>query len=359
MRKNLFLLTLLFSLAAAALLPALPEGVLFEWDPRVWGADVAFGWKGWKLAPGVDTVFWASAGGAYQSNLWFAGPDDTVVPARSDQDAIDYAYLTADWRLGVAQGIAFNPEQNRNLVELLLLYRGKFHHYLYDNGVLDPLPERDGLLQHSILTGLVFDNTFRDRASLNRRGLYSALTAEFTPAWLGNEVLGVSDFWRLSWIVTAYQPVLDTPTVSIYLAERLLLERIFGDDGKVPATALGSIGALTEVPIGSSSLRALGGELRGVADNRFDGYAKLVTNFDVRLHFPALTLFKFATPMAVAYFDAGVYDRHTRTLQFDPVYCATGLGVGMYALGFDFILYGTWFINEQDLYWGLGLGAHF
>jgi len=33
--------------------------------------------------------------------------------------------------------------------------------------------------------------------------------------------------------------------------------------------------------------------------------------------------------------------------------------VGLYVLGFDFFLYGTYFVNENDLYYGLGLGAHF
>jgi hypothetical protein len=360
MRRRAFVqcaLVALLSLAAAAL-PALGgEDLLFQWDPRLWGGDVALGWKGWDIVPGVDTVLWGSVGGAWQNNLYFGAADDTVVPDRPDQDTIAYVNLNADWRFGAAQGIVFNPAQNRNLVEFLLFYRGKIQHYLYDNGVLDPLPERNGLLQHSLFTGLLFDNTTKDKASLNRRGIYSVLSAELAPAWLGNEVLGLSDYWRLSFIVTGYQPVLDTPAVSIYLADRVLFDRIFGNE--VPVTALGSIGTLTEVPFVSDSLQALGDALRGVADNRYDGYVKLVNNFDVRLHFPAWTLFKLATPMAVAYFDAGVYDRMTRKLRFDPVYCAAGLGVGLYALGFDFILYGTYFLNERDLYYGLGLGVHF
>ena len=352
-------LAALLSLAAVSL-PALGgEDLLFQWDPRLWGADVALGWKGWDILPGVDTILWGSAGGGWKNNLYFGAADDTAGPARPDLDTIAYVNLNVDWRFGAAQGIVFNPEQNRNLVELFLFYRGKYQYYLYDNGVLDPLPERNGLLQHSLFTGLLFDNTTRDKASLNRRGLYSVLSAELAPAWLGNDVLGLSDYWRLSLIVTGYQTVLDTPAVSIYLADRLLFDRIFGDDGKVPVTTLGSIGALTKVPFVSDSLQALGDALRGVADNRYDGYVKLVNNFDVRLHFPAWTLVKLATPMAVAYFDAGVYDRMTRKLRFDPVFCAAGLGVGLYALGFDFILYGTWFLNEQDLYYGLGLGAHF
>ena len=362
MRKRAFVrhaLAVLLGLAAVSL-PALGgEDLLFKWDLRRWGGDVAYGWKGWAIFPGVDTILWGSAGGGWQDNLYFGADDDTVAPPRSERDTIDYVNLNVDWRFGAAQGIVFNPAQNRNLVEFFLFYRGKYQYYLYDNGVLDPLPERNGLLQNSLFTGLLFDNTTRDKVTLNRRGVYSALSAELAPAWLGNDVLGLSDYWRLSLIVTGYLPVLDTPVLSLYLADRVLFDRIFGEDGKVPATTLGSIGALSKVPFISDSRQALGDALRGVADNRYDGYVKWVNNFDVRLHFPAWTLFKLATPMAVAYFDAGVYDRMTRKLRFDPVYCSAGLGVGVYALGFDFILYGTYFFNEKDLYYGLGLGAHF
>jgi len=359
MRNRLSLrlaLIAIFSLAGACgwALPDLPEDLLFKWDVRIWGGDVAFGWKGWDLFPGVDTVLWASVGGGWQGNHYFGSDDDTVVPA--DPDAKRYDNLNADWRFGVAQGIVFNPEQDRNLVEFLLLYRGKYHDYFDDNGLL-PAQEQGGLLQHSLTTGLLFDNVSMDEASLNSRGIYAVLSAEFAPEWLGNAALGGSDFWRLSLGVTGYQPVLDTRVLSIYLAERVLLDRLFGD--QVPVSALGSIGVLKKVPIGANPRRALGGTLRGVWGSRYDGLVKLTSNFDVRLHFPALTLFGLATPVAVAYFDAGLYDKMTGALQLDAVYCATGLGVGLYALGFDFIFYGTYFLNEGRLSWELGLGTHF
>jgi hypothetical protein len=336
-------------------LPRLPEDLLFKWDVRIWGGDLAFGWKGWDIFSGVDTVLWASAGGGWQGERYFDGDDDTIVPA--DPNTVRYNYLNVDWRFGVAQGILFNPAQDRNLLELLLLYRGKYQDYSDSNGVLAGLPEQDGLLQHSLTAGFLLDNTLEDKASLNWRGVYAVISAEFAPAWLGNEALGASDFWRLCLGLIGYWPVVDTPALSIYLAERVLLDRLFGD--QLPVSALGSIGALKQVPIGANPRRALGGTLRGVWGSRYDGLVKLTSNFDVRLHFPALTLFKLATPVAVAYFDAGLYDKMTGVLQFDPVYCATGLGVGLYALGFDFLLYGTYFLNEGRLSWELGLGTHF
>ncbi len=336
-------------------LPALPEDVLFRWDARIWGGDAAFGWKGWDLFPGVDTVLWASAGAGYQASHYFDFDDDSVIPV--DPGSFLYNNLNVDWRFGVAQGILFNPAQNRNLVELLLLYRGKYQHYVDKNGVLAGLPEQNGLLQHSLTVGLLFDSTSEDKPSLNSRGLYAVLSAELVPERLGNDVLGKSDFWRLSLGLTGYQPVLDSPTVSIYLADRLMLEHIFGD--QVPISALGTIGVLKKIPIGANPRRALGDTLRGIWTNRYDGFVKLTNNFDLRLHFPALTLFKLATPVVVAYFDAGVYDQMTDALQFDAVYCTTGLGIGLWALGFDFLLYGTYFLNEGRLGWELGLGTHF
>jgi hypothetical protein len=354
MRKSWFFALVLLFGVAAAVLPALPEDLLFRWDVRFWGGDVALGWKGWDLVPGVDTVLWASVGGAWQNNLYFDDPGDELAPPL---DTVSYGNWNTDWRFGVAQGIVFNPEQERNLVEFLLLYRGKYHHYGDDNGVLAGLPEQYGLLQHSLTAGLLFDNTAEDKPSLNTRGIYAALSAEFAPRWLGNDVLGLSDFWRLCLGVTGYQPVLDTPTVSIYLADRVLFDWIFGED--VPVSTLGSSGALSKVPIGANPRRALGGAIRGIPGSRFDGYAKLINNFDVRLHFPAWTLFRTATPMVVAYFDAGVYDKMTGRLQFEPVYCASGLGAGLYAWGFDFIVYATYFLNERWLSWELGMGTHF
>jgi hypothetical protein len=358
-RKSLyFALIVVLGFAAAALpaLPALPEDLLFKWDVRIWGGDVAFGWKGWDLFPGVDTVLWASTGGGWQGSHYFDGSDDdTLGPA--DPDTALYKNLNVDWRFGVAQGILFNPAQERNLLEFLLLYRGKYHDYSDDHDVLTGLPEENGLLQHSLTLGLLFDNTLVDKPSLNSRGIYAVLSAEFAPDWLGNDVLGASDFWRLSLGLTGYQPVLDSPGISIYLADRVLFDRIFGD--QVPISTLSSIGTLKKIPIGANPRRALGGTLRGIYTNRYDGYVKLVNNFDVRLHFPGLTLFQLATPVAVAYFDAGVYDQMSGELQFDAVYCTTGLGVGLYALGFDFIFYGTYFLNEGRLSWELGLGTHF
>jgi hypothetical protein len=357
MRKTLCCVILTALLGTFTLGALGSEDLLLRVDLRIWGADGALGWKGLRLIPGVDTVFWVSAGGGYQSEYYFAGADDGVMPG--DPNMVRYDNLNFDWRLGVAQGILFNRGQKRNLLELVLLYRGKYQYYLDPNGVLAGLPDAGGLFQNALFTGLVFDNVLYDESYATRRGVYAAAGAEFVPQALANSALGSSDYTRLSLIACGYLPVLSTRALSIYLADQLLWDHLFGDDVLVPQSARASFGALTKVPIGKNPHRALGGTLRGVAKDRFDGYVKLANSADVRLHFPVLTLFNRITPGLIAYFDAGAYDHLTRALRFDPIYCTTGIGLALYGLGYDVVLYGSYFINENRFSPVLELSAHF
>jgi hypothetical protein len=354
-RAPLPLLALALLLAAsAAAAENTTQDILFRWDPRLWGADVAWGYKGWELFRGVDTVLWASAGAGYQSANFYQLYDDSGVAEEPRFNPVG-----GDWRLGVAQGIVYNLEQNRNLVEALLLYRGKYQKYLNAEAIPPSYPDQTGILQNSFLTGLVFDTSLKNEQFKTKRGIYSALTLELVPGWVGNDILGDSDYSRLGYIAEGYLPVHESRLVSVYLADRVMFDYLFGDTAHIPISATGSFGALTSVPIGSNPIPGLGGSLRGVPGERFDGLVKAVNNFDVRLHFPALTLFDLVTPGLTFYFDAGVYDRMSRSLRFDPVYTSVGAGLVLYALGFDFVLYGDYFITEPDFSVSLGLGAHF
>jgi hypothetical protein len=182
---------------------------------------------------------------------------------------------------------------------------------------------------------------------------------ELVPRFLLNDLIGGSDYTRLSFLATGYLPLWPGRYVSLYLADRVLFDLLLGEEAGIPVSARSTFGALSKVPIGSNPFRGLGGTLRGVEGERYDGLVKMANNLDLRLHFPALTFFGLFTPMAVAFLDAGIYDRMSGSLSFDPVYFSTGAGVGLYALGFDFILYGRYFINEPRFSVDVGLGAHF
>lgn len=357
MRKILCCVILTAMLGGCPLGALASEDLLFRVDLRTWGADGALGWKGLRLIPGVDTVFWVSAGGGYQTEYYFAGAEDAVMPA--DSNAVRYDNLNFDWRLGVAQGLVYSRQRKRNLLEAVLLYRGKYHYYLDPRGVLAGLPDSGGLLQNSLFTGLVFDAVQVNLTYATQRGLYAAVGAEFAPQALGNSALGASDYTRLSLIVCGYLPVLSTRTLSIYLADQVLYDHLFGDDAWIPQATRASFGALTKVPISENPLCALGGTLRGVAKDRFDGYVKLANTADVRLHFPGLTLFGLVIPGVILFFDAGAYDHQSRALRFDPVYCTTGIGLALYGLGYDIVMYGAYFINENHFSPVLAFSAHF
>lgn len=357
MRRTWFCIILLVSLAASGLGATGSEDLLLRLSLRLWGAEGALGWKGLRLISGVDTVFWVSAGGGYDPENYFPGADDAVMPA--DPAALGYSNLNFDWGLGLAQGILFNREQERNLLELLLLYRGKHQYYLDPNGVLAGLPDAGGLLQNSLFAGLIIDTVRLDLTYATQSGVYLAAGAEFVPRALANAVQGASDYIGLSLTACGFLPVLQSRPLSIYLASRLLYDQLFGDDAWIPLNARASFGAMDKVPIGTNPFHGLGGALRGVSIDRFDGYVKLAANLEARLHFPALTLFNLATPGLIAFFDAGVFDHQTRVLRFQPIYCTTGLGLALYGLGYDLVLYASYFINENRFSPVLEFSAHF
>jgi len=357
MRPIRLCVILIFLLSASALGAAGPEDLLLRASVRLWGADVALGWKGLRLIPGVDTVFWVSAGTGYDAENYFAGPDDAVLPA--DPTALRYHNFSYTWRLGVAQGILYNREQKRNLLELILLYRGRHQYYFDPNGVLAGLPDSSGLLQNALFTGLVFDNVRLNLTYATQRGLYVAVGAEFVPQALANTVLGASDYIDLSLVASGFLPVLETRALSVYLADRILYDRLIGDDAWIPLNARCSFSALSTVPIGKYPFHGLGGAVRGISLDRYDGYVKLVNNLEVRLHYPSLTMFNLITPGLIAFFDAGVFDHMSRQLRFEPIYCSTGLGLAFYGLGYELVLYGAYSINENRLRPVLEFTAHF
>jgi len=351
---------LLVLLCTAALPQGMAEELLFRWDVRLLGGDLALGYRGLRLLPGVDTVLWVSAGGGYQSANYFSAADDSSPPSEAG-----YTCINADWRLGLAQGILFKADQDRNLLEAVLFYKGKYQHYIDEAGILAGTPEAGGLLQNSILGGLVLDSTVRDDLYVTQRGVYGALTAELAPQGLLNDRAGVSNYTRLALLLSGFLPVLSRREVSIYLADRLLFDALLGEEAQIPVSARTTFGGLSKLPIGYNPFRGLGGSVRGLPRELFDGYVKAANNFDVRLHFPALRLFNLVTPGLMAFFDAGVYDRRTWRLSFDPVWLSAGGGLVLFALGFDFILYGNCFLNPPDspnirrFTLDLGLGAHF
>jgi hypothetical protein len=362
MRKSIPLphrLLLIFLLITALGGPAAAEenDWLFKYSIRTWGGDFAAGYTGWPLFEGVDTILWASAGGGYQQAAFYPADHDSPAPAGET----GYVNLNIDWRFGISQGILFHPEQERNLLDFTCLYVSRLQRYLENDSIPSGYPDRDGIWLNTLVSGLVFDTVTFDRRLILRRGFYATLSTELAPGWLGNNVAGDSRYGRFTALAVGHQPLLARPDVSIYLAERLVYDILWGNEEQIPISVRTRIGGLTNVPLHKNpgSYRGLGGAVRGVGKDRFDGYVKLVNNLDLRVHFPSLRLPGEVVPGLVFYLDAGAYDESSRELRLPPLYLSTGAGLVLNVFGYDLVLYAHYFFNEEAFTVSFDLGAHF
>ena len=361
MKKHVIFLFMLLLLCPFTLAADDNNGsdLIFKWDIRFWGADAGLGYRGVSFFDGVDTIFWVSAGGGYQSANYFPNSDDTTVP--SDSALPGYDNLNIDWRLGISQGILYNEAQQRNLLDFTLLYRGKYQSYYGNDYIPAGYPDRNGLWQNSIMAGFVFDTVYYDSEMVTREGIYSSISAEFAPRLFLNEVVGNTGFTRLNVLAIVYKPLLSDWSFNMHIFDRLVFDYLFGNDAEIPISARTTMGGLSNVPILSNpgSYRGLGGAVRGIRNDRFDGFMKIVNNLELRMYFPVLNISNMVTPGLVIYFDSGVYDKLTRTLQFDPIYLSTGAGLVLHALSYDVVGYLNYFINENNFTFSFSLGAHF
>jgi hypothetical protein len=357
MKKIAVLFLLVFS--SAVRLPA-AEGDndwLFNYSIRTWGGDLAVGYTGFPLFEGVDTILWASAGGGYQNAAFYPADHDSPAPAAD----MEYVNLNADWRLGFSQGILYNPAQERNLLDFTCLFVSRMQHYLKNEAIPPEYPDRDGIWLNALVGGFVFDTVVFDPRLIVREGVYATVSTEWAPGLPVNSVFGDSRYTRFTALAIGHQPLLARPQVSIYLAERLVYDVLWGRDEEIPISVRTRIGGLTNVPLHKNpgSYRGLGGALRGVERDRFDGYVKLVNNLDLRLHFPSLRLPGGTVPGLVFYLDAGAYDETSGRLRLPPLYVSTGAGLVLNVFGSDLVLYANYFINERSTSLSFDLGAHF
>jgi len=101
---------------------------------------------------------------------------------------------------------------------------------------------------------------------------------------------------------------------------------------------------------------ALGGVVRGLESRRFDGFIKIVNNFDIRMHIPAIWIF---VPGIVLYFDMGIVDNLDYILRPEEVLYTTGAGIFLSGLGFALTGYINYLINEGKISFSFDFNLHF
>jgi hypothetical protein len=295
----------------------------FDYILRLFGADVGIGYRRLSLVPGYQTTLWAYAGGGYESEHYYRDADGALLAPDSIGPGTDPAFnrIEGAWRLGIEQGLAWNPRISQNLVETFLFYRGRYDVNQPASGALltEPprtvLPDRDSSLLNTLQLGAAYDDLLTNGHRV-RDGFSVEATAEWGPSFLFNRVQGDSDFVRFNanatWFLPLYDAAPDRPRnlFSVYLGEYVSADYAVGLNGThVPLYVRQTFGGRTQNT-------ALGAQVRGVDEGAYDTNLKAVNNLEVRANLPALPMPRFVAwavpyvvPGVLAYFDAGAYDQ--------------------------------------------------
>ena len=317
---------------------------------RIWGADMTVGYRGVRLVPGVDSVLWAHLGGGWQGQKLYRDFSASPVvgePTPAGSTQADYQKLTFDWQVGLSQGIVWSDHLDRNFLEGVFLAKWRLdRHYQIAAGASSfllesSLSDREGVFLTSFLLALRLDGVETVAKRQTQEGLYAELSAEWAPA----------DFVRLNAHLSGLTTLVDAPHLALVLGDRVeadLLLSPAGDVSTIPALARTTLGGMN--PDGFGGEAGLGGAVRGVHGERFDGTLKLVNNLELRLLFPEI--FPVAIfPGLIAYVDVGTSDY--RNLDRRPVlpgdlFLSVGAGAYLRALIADLVLYGSYCIAPAD-----------
>ncbi len=293
----------------------------FDLSPRLLGADLGVGYRGWALLPGVETTIWAYLGGGYESEHFYRDSNGALLsPGEIDSDGpladAEPAFnrIEAAWRMGIEQGFAWNPRTGRNLLAGFFFYRGRYDVNEASSGALltrpplAELPDRDRALLNSLQLGAGYDDLLFDKAHKTKSGISAEVSAEWGPGFLFNAVEGDADFLRFNatfrWFLPLYDIAPERPSnlLSIYLGEYFSVDYALALNGtRVPLYVRQSFG-------GRDQIVGLGDAVRGVDKGGYDTNLKAVNNLELRVNLPAI-FHPDLVPGIVAFLDAGAYDQ--------------------------------------------------
>ncbi len=297
------------------------------WDLVPTGLDLTVGYTGWRLFPGLDTTLQATVGGGYEGFGTYRAADYTpnspVDPpeaaAGSDLN-LEFNSPNFQWELGIRQGILWNRALNRNLLEALLFYRGRYDLYLKGRHYWGTDAERTaaieyfheswqagypssdarGIFGNSFLFGLALDNLRRNRRTKAYDGSYAEATCEASPYI--RSVMGASDFWRLNFSTRSFKtlhearPQAEKNVFTIYAGSYFSIDYASARR-QMPQYVMQSFG-------GTELREGLGESVRGFKKYSWDTQLKLVHNLDLRFNLPAL-FHNDLVPGFLLYFDLG------------------------------------------------------
>ncbi|HEX3045089.1 MAG TPA: hypothetical protein VHY08_10060 [Bacillota bacterium] len=329
------------------------------------GLGLTVKYNGFTLFDGLKTNVYLSGVANYNMSGFFRNPDGTEYNPTVDE-MMNGFYRRRNYGIGVGAGqeLIHDTENNHSLLEAFLFYKYNKERYLEDewpsNSLIydTNLPDRFGLEQKIILGGLFYNNVQINAVDQTREGMSCLVTIENAPRTLNQ----YADYTRFHTSIIGFSTLKNDDTISVYVGNRLILDRLTGDNIPIYArTTFGS--AIREfVPMPGVELPGLGGGFRGVPMGQFDGFAKVVNNFDLRINYPQVWGPDYI-PEMIFYGDVGAKDDLNGQINWGDCKYSLGMGLGVHFTRWyntDILLYYNYFINDQEASFSFMLGfTHF
>ncbi len=350
------------------------EGLRVLWWGAVpTGADVSLTYKGFNIIEGVYTKLFFKLGGGYEEKTLYRNVDGTPYTGSSDNREIKYRSPNVQWETAFIQGILPNPELGDNLLESFIFYRGRYdYNYYLDTETVTPFifdqnslfTDQSGLFANSFMAGLSYNNkTSSKHQTIN--GVYAEISAEWGPLWLGNNIFGNTDYFRINSQAKGFLTVFDLNPerekniFSVYLGDYISAD--YASGSSIPIYVMQSFG-------GRKLRKGLGGAVRGFEKRGWDTNIKVMNNLELRINCPAV-YFASCIPTLFVYFDSGYYYSYSHTNEpyntEGGFLCSIGSGIAINVFGvehlrlsFDFPVYGER-LDGNSYYMDIAFGLHF
>jgi hypothetical protein len=377
MKKNTLVILLLVITACAPAAAQDKNPLAFDIGLRLLGADVGVGYRGLTLVPNAQTTLWAYVGGGYEWMSYYrdaAGnllqPGELAAGGALDGRDPGFERIEGAWRLGIAQGFAWNERTNTNLIEAFAFYRGRISQNQFTSQQLladAALPDRAGSLLNVLQAGIAYDNLLFDPKHKTKDGLSAEASVEWGPSFLFNTVIGNANYVRLNATARGFIPLWDIDpssannVLSVFAGDFASFDYAQGFGAPVPLFIRQTFG-------GRDQNTGLGHSVRGVDTASLDTALKAVNNLELRVNLPAL-YFHDLVPGLVVFWDAGYFAQVNEGLPA-PVpagfVSSTGIGISIDLLDLAslaaYVDYRLDAANAKGTRWSLGsieFGMHF
>ncbi len=327
----------------------------FTMQPQMFGINLGIGYIGFPLFHEVDTTFWLLIGAAYQNVNFFRTADGKPLTKANIgnlvlYDDLSFERLSINWGCGISQGIVKDDGPCRNVIELFAFYRGRFDDAWSGNAdstlrtQTDPLPDTEGILQNTLVCGLMVNMVAYDSEKKMKSGIYAESSLEWGPEFFFNSVVGMCDFLRLNITFKSFLPLFGfsektgSCLMSMYLADCLIIDYLTGPH--IPIHERQNTGGL-------NTRLGMGESVRGFEKGRFDAELRLIDNLELRIIFPSLIDSAFAPGMFI-FLDSGYF--YFREYENQGLVFSTGTGIFFIVMDkLQLTVYASLLLNEARL----------